>query len=165
MLRKILYILSVAAMIAVMALIFGFSAQQREDSNNVSRGVTAFIVDILPMTANHTPEQKEHDITVLNNYIRKWAHFTIYAALGFFAAAAFWLSKRFKRGEFAYIFAAALCCLYAVTDEIHQGFVAGRGPMVRDVIIDTCGSVAGGGIFAALHAFTHRKRAGRTDLF
>lgn len=165
MIRKLMYALSVAAMLAVMALIFGFSAQERDVSNNVSRGVTAFIVDILPMTANHTPEQKRQDITELNNYIRKCAHFTIYAALGFCASAVFYFSKRFKRRKLIYFFAAALCCIYAVTDEIHQGFVAGRGPLVKDVVIDTCGSTVGGGLFALLYAVLYKRDILPPDLF
>ena len=33
--------------------------------------------------------------------------------------------------------------LYAVSDEFHQGFVAGRGPSVVDVMIDSAGVIAG----------------------
>lgn len=33
--------------------------------------------------------------------------------------------------------------LYAMTDEFHQGFVAGRTPKVMDVMIDTAGAFAG----------------------
>ena len=32
---------------------------------------------------------------------------------------------------------------YASTDEIHQMFVAGRGPSVRDVLIDSIGAFFG----------------------
>lgn len=31
--------------------------------------------------------------------------------------------------------------LYAISDEYHQSFVPGRGPAVRDVIIDTFGAI------------------------
>jgi VanZ family protein len=33
------------------------------------------------------------------------------------------------------------CAIYAAMDEYHQSFVAGRGPSVRDVVIDTCGAI------------------------
>ena len=33
--------------------------------------------------------------------------------------------------------------LYASSDEIHQAFVPGRGPMLTDVLIDTSGVVTG----------------------
>ena len=40
--------------------------------------------------------------------------------------------------------------VYAVSDEIHQYFVPGRACMLRDMLLDTCGSLAG--IVAALAA-------------
>lgn len=33
--------------------------------------------------------------------------------------------------------------IYAITDEYHQSFVAGRGPSARDVCIDTAGVFIG----------------------
>ena len=33
--------------------------------------------------------------------------------------------------------------IYASSDEIHQAFVPGRGPMLTDVLIDTSGVVTG----------------------
>ena len=33
--------------------------------------------------------------------------------------------------------AVVTAVLYGITDEIHQSFTPGRGPAVRDVIIDT----------------------------
>lgn len=33
--------------------------------------------------------------------------------------------------------------IYAITDEYHQSFVAGRGPSIRDVCIDTTGVFIG----------------------
>jgi VanZ family protein len=39
------------------------------------------------------------------------------------------------------LLAVAGACLYAMTDEYHQSFVAGRHPTVVDVLIDTSGAV------------------------
>ena len=33
--------------------------------------------------------------------------------------------------------------LYAISDEIHQGFIPGRTPQITDVMIDTMGVVLG----------------------
>lgn len=33
--------------------------------------------------------------------------------------------------------------IYAATDEIHQAFVPGRGPLVTDVILDSIGVLTG----------------------
>ena len=41
------------------------------------------------------------------------------------------------------LYTDALGTLYAVTDELHQGFVGGRHPAVLDVCIDSSGVIAG----------------------
>lgn len=35
------------------------------------------------------------------------------------------------------------CFFYALTDELHQTFVSGRGGQFTDVLIDTCGALIG----------------------
>jgi VanZ family protein len=65
--------------------------------------------------------------------LRKLAHFGEYAVLGA-------LLYRAVRGEPASI---VLGSLYAVTDEVHQSFVAGRTGSPVDWLIDTAGVVAG----------------------
>jgi VanZ family protein len=39
--------------------------------------------------------------------------------------------------------ALGMCLFFAITDEIHQSFVPGRGPRVLDVGIDTIGALVG----------------------
>ena len=65
--------------------------------------------------------------------LRKLAHVGEYAILGA-------LLYRAVRREPA---AIALGSLYAVTDEVHQSFVAGRNGSPVDWLIDTAGVVAG----------------------
>lgn len=36
----------------------------------------------------------------------------------------------------------AICFLYAVSDEYHQSFVAGRSPQLKDVMIDSLGALS-----------------------
>jgi VanZ family protein len=36
-----------------------------------------------------------------------------------------------------------ICVLYAISDEIHQSFVPGRGPSIIDVFIDSTGAITG----------------------
>lgn len=161
--KKVYTIVSFAAMIAVMICIFMFSAQVRDESNNLSRGITAKIIDIFPLTAHHSPEQKQQDITVLNDYVRKCAHFVIYALLGFFAGASFYMMRKYKMNAIPYLCATAFCCLYAASDEIHQGFVDGRGPMVRDVILDTVGAAVGAAAFMAALLLYRKIKRKRTE--
>ncbi len=40
-----------------------------------------------------------------------------------------------------------ICILYAISDEVHQSFVPGRGPGVMDVLIDSAGAMVGIGMY------------------
>ena len=46
------------------------------------------------------------------------------------------------------IYVVIICMLYAISDEIHQSFSDGRTPMIRDVFIDTMGSLTGSLVIA-----------------
>jgi VanZ family protein len=65
--------------------------------------------------------------------LRKGAHMTVYAAL----AVACLRGARDARIAFA------LAVAYAITDEFHQTFVAGRHGTPRDVLIDAVGAALG----------------------
>ena len=47
----------------------------------------------------------------------------------------------------AFIFSLMFCILYAISDELHQLFVPGRGAQVKDVLIDSFGSFVGIGFY------------------
>jgi VanZ family protein len=64
--------------------------------------------------------------------LRKLAHVAEYAVLGFLLARAA-----------APLAAFALGLAYAVTDEVHQAFVAGRQGAPRDVAVDALGLLVG----------------------
>ena len=65
--------------------------------------------------------------------LRKLAHATEYAVLGFL------LVRALRRAQIAF----ALGVAYAVTDEIHQYFVSGRHGSPVDVAIDAVGVLVG----------------------
>ena len=65
--------------------------------------------------------------------LRKIAHMAEYAILAVLLARAL--------GSYAWAFAAAVA--YAVTDEVHQTFVAGRAGKPLDVAIDAAGALLG----------------------
>lgn len=78
--------------------------------------------------------------------VRKCAHLTEYAILGFL----FWRALRkpvkgdprawsWKEAAWSVLFVV----LYAGTDEFHQHFVPGRDASIRDVMIDTTGASLG----------------------
>ena len=42
-----------------------------------------------------------------------------------------------------YLISIILCIIYATSDEIHQLFVPGRACQLRDILIDSIGSITG----------------------
>jgi VanZ family protein len=69
------------------------------------------------------------------------AHVSEYFVLGALVTNAMKTSKvpRFK----VFIFSVLICVFYAISDEVHQLFVPGRGAQMMDVLIDSAGAIAG----------------------
>lgn len=81
-------------------------------------------------------------LDLANTLIRKAAHFTEYGVL-------FWLLIRGPmRGR--PLVAMAICVAYAMTDEGHQIFVAGRTASMYDVALDSTGAMFSGFLRAAI---------------
>jgi VanZ family protein len=70
----------------------------------------------------------------LDFLFKKSAHFAVFATL----AALLW--RAFEWRPRAWIWAWLLTVIYAISDEWHQSFVAGRHPQASDVLIDACGA-------------------------
>ena len=111
---------------AVMYIIFSFSSETGEQSKEVSEGVLSIIIEYLGNIVSH-------------NVLRKIAHFTEYAALGFCMSGA--ICFTFSKNKFD--IPLIPCVLFAVSDEIHQYFVPERACRVFDVFVDSCGSSVG----------------------
>ena len=126
--------------IVCMIIIFRFSADNAEESTEKSD----FFVNIL----ESLPIALRNNLSFI---IRKTAHFSIYAMLGFLISGIF-----FKKEIF---YTLSVCFLYACTDEIHQYFVAGRSCRFQDVMIDTAGSFFGILIFILIMKLLNRKGA------
>ena len=132
--------------LALMALIFALSAQPGAQSASLSNAALEAVqgsgADVL------LPQW--FDARAYAN-IRKWAHIYLYAALGVSMAATvhLWVRRRLPVQMTA---AAALCLLYAASDELHQFFVPGRAAQLYDVCVDSLGLVPG---IAAVWLFLH----------
>lgn len=137
----------------IMIVIFKFSAQPAEQSNEVSRGVTEKIVNTLPNTKDIPVEKKNEIIKELNESIRKYAHFALYLLLGILIMVAMKFSFPNKSLLYLWIISILICLIYSVSDEVHQLFVPGRGCQIKDVLIDTSGALAGSGIIRLLFKF------------
>lgn len=118
------------ALVIIWAIvIFVFSSQTGEISNNNNR----FIVDLFRLIGINLDSCFGG---MINFVIRKLAHFLEYFIFYYLVYNA--LIEYINRRS-ALIFSLAIVFIYACSDEIHQAFVPGRGPAIRDVLIDTGG--------------------------
>ena len=127
--------------IAVMVIIFMFSCEDSEESSERSGFVTSIVINLIEPHFDELPEaEQEAVIDRAERIIRKVAHFTVFAALGFCASCAVG-----KRPLLSPLSGGVLgfCFLYACSDELHQRFVSGRSGEFRDVLIDSSGSLTG----------------------
>lgn len=140
-------IFSWAMVLFWMAAIFYFSSQPASVSNELSKGVTEVIVEkVDKLTPN-----KEMEPNRFNHILRKNAHFFNFLVLGILVFHV--LSSYGQQGYRRIGLALLLCVVYAITDEVHQLFVPGRGPQLKDVLIDSAGASIGialSGLFARL---------------
>ena len=131
-----------AAAVILMVCIFGFSTQSGTESNGLSMKVTKFFAELLFFRFDSMDiGQQTFIITELNFFIRKLAHFTVYTALGmvvYTAVVSSGIKLRHKR-----LCSLAICALYASVDEIHQYFVSERTMRLKDIFIDSMGSLFG----------------------
>lgn len=142
-LRYLLKPLSFVPALLVMYMIFSFSAQNGTQSSALSQRVTAKIVSEIDIRADMgwTTEQMEVYSVKLEHYVRKAAHFSEYMLLGFCLAIPFYVYG--VRGIRLWLLCGTICVCYALSDEYHQNFSAGRSPSLRDVGIDSSGAVLG----------------------
>lgn len=130
-----------------MSVIFGFSAEEGAESQSLSDKITIHVVQIINQDYESLSlKEQEEFFNRVSFCVRKTGHFGEYAILGLLFAALLMTFERIRinKRNMAVLAGAGLwCMLYAVTDEIHQGFVDGRSPKIMDVGIDMLGGTAG----------------------
>ena len=122
-----------------MAAIFMFSAQPADESQKLSDGVSYRLVSVIDNVAhkNWNDEKKEELAQIIDYPVRKAAHMSEYALLTLLTFGAVCT----KKGKRRYIIPICITFLYACTDEFHQLFIAGRSAEIKDVLIDSFGSL------------------------
>lgn len=78
-------------------------------------------------------------ISAINFIIRKFAHLTEYFILAFLTVSL--LKEYTKKQIIIFVVTLFFCFSYAVTDEFHQLYVIGRTGSIKDIFIDTTGSI------------------------
>lgn len=144
-----------------MLLIFWLSSQPAAESSALSGNVIRRVVELVrPDFLSLPAKQQAAMIAAWQHGARKAAHVLIYLVLGALCMAALLRQKKQRRPAFA--LAIVICLLYAVSDELHQFYVDGRGAQISDVGIDACGSFAGITLVWLAHYLrTSRLRPGR----
>ena len=129
--------------IVMMCLIYSFSAQTGEVSGDLSYKVSYQIVETKNelLNENKSYDELAYSASSIEYYVRKAAHMTEYFLLAI--AISFPLYVYRVRGIWLMLLAGIVCVGFAGLDEYHQSFVAGRGPSVKDVGIDSIGAFVG----------------------
>lgn len=144
--KKILTAVLFACLVYVYFMIFILSADNAEESSDISIKVMDFFVDIYYKLKGESGENTVivQNAVPLEKIIRKAAHFTEYMAVGFlsFSIVILWV----KRLGIGMGIIALQLLLSGMLDEIHQYFVPGRYASFKDVLIDFTGGMAGIGV-------------------
>ena len=133
--KKYAKYMALAVTLALLGLIFYFSAQPGAVSYKVSETVMNTVQSGKAQAI--TPQW--FSTTNLNVNVRKWAHVYIYCALGVSMAVTVHLWTVSLALWQRALLSAALCMLFAAGDELHQFFVPGRAMLLSDVGIDAMG--------------------------
>ena len=121
-----------------MAMIFFFSNQKADDSSKLSDGIIVKVANIF-VDKDLSTNKKEAILEKYTTIVRKIAHFGIYLILGILVIN-FLCEYNIKH---IILISMLICLLYSITDEVHQLFIEGRSGEVRDVLIDSAGSLVG----------------------
>lgn len=151
--KKLYPIITLIPVIALLMMIFGFSAENADESSESSGSLIERLLEIIDKNyVNLSDDEKKAAVERFSYPIRKAAHFSEFAALAFFTALHL-ASVNHAAGRaaiakiplWAWLFSTAC----AASDEIHQLFVPGRAGMASDVLIDSAGALAGVLLFGA----------------
>ncbi len=115
--------------------IFHNSMMVAEASNEASYAVTYKLISILEKYGLYT------DFYVFHHYVRKLAHFTEFAGLGFLVGFAMQICPLFKS---RFLNFTLFLFLIPISDELIQQFYEGRSTQVSDMFIDAGGILFGG---------------------
>lgn len=140
-LKHIIRYILIICIIILCCTIFKFSSEQGEKSTGTSAKVANLILDTFENGKDMPQEEKIEKIQILQPFVRKGAHFSIYMLLGILLMCC---SQTFNwRQESRFNISVMFAFLYACTDELHQKFVQGRSGQFSDVCLDTVGAALG----------------------
>ena len=148
MLKKVF---SIILVVVWMCVIFFLSNEKSDVSTKKSNVVIdKTVLNIYRHTKNYNRDNERDVLKYSVTPIRKLAHFVEYFILGILVMN---MLVNFGIDRNVIFYSTIYCLLYAVTDEIHQVFVAGRSAQVIDIIVDTFGGFAGSYVYVNMGNF------------
>lgn len=122
------------------SVIFSFSLQPADNSNEISMGVGRWIVEnLLPGLAQRLDTMPKEQLDFLHLLLRKAGHFSEFFVLGVLSMFTVRQMKFARKKTVGLLF----CVLVAAMDETIQLFVSGRSGQVSDVMLDSAGALVG----------------------
>lgn len=130
-------IISIILVLVWMGLIFSFSNANGESSGSMSRRVIVIITETITNVKDGTEEMNK----IVDRYqlfVRKGAHFFIYFVLAFLVMNSLYIWDIKTK---TLVISGVICILYAISDELHQYFIAERSGNIIDVMWDSSASL------------------------
>ena len=125
---KIIYIiLSWSLVLVILGFIFSLSAQNAEESKELSDSLVSRIIEWI-------------NLYIDGELIRKFAHMLEFTALSFSLYNGIFATWEKKNSGWI---ALVITVTTAIGDEIHQIFVPGRAFQISDILIDGIGAIIG----------------------
>ena len=131
---------------AVMVMIFCFSMETAEKSDETSGNITGIVIDVFyPEFEEYPATEQEQVYSGIQVVVRKMAHYSEYTLLGLLIRLCMesWYGYRMKRLRTLSLGAFGAGTIYACTDEAHQLAIDGRAGLWTDVLVDAGGVLAG----------------------
>ena len=132
MCKKVFRIVFWVLTVLIMVLIFLFSSQEAVNSQNTSEGFTKRILSLSNKFNSLTELEQQNIIVNVQYFVRKAAHFSVFASLGLCLFSA--INLTFKN-RFLWLYSFLISALYAISDEVHQLFVLGRSCRIGDMLL------------------------------
>lgn len=139
--KKLSWILAAIAVLC-MAAIYSFSSQNGAATNEVSKSFIAGILSNIYQGFDNLDLGTQNGIIWgFNLFVRKCAHFSLYCTMSFMI----YLFVYLRKDRHIQALGASLLIggAFAALDELHQKFVPGRTPLVKDVFVDIAGCLVG----------------------
>ena len=139
---KVIRFILVLVLLVTFGMIFNFSNQDSKKSGSTSQKVTEAITKDIKAIQELNKNEKARVIDKIEDVIRKIAHFSLYALVGFLLMSLLITYNINEKNKI--ISTVTIGAIYAISDEFHQSFIPGRSGQASDVFLDTLGTTIGG---------------------